>query len=62
MVVMAGAASAAVHDDLRDGDRYIESGDWIKSSAFDRAIAKAPGQVSAPAHGARGIFIIVKYY
>ena len=57
-------AIAAVEDDLRDGDRYFESREWSKAAAaFDRAIAKAPGQVSAEAYGKRAaIFIIVKDY
>src|SRR5215208_7096023 len=57
-------AEAAVEDDLRDGDRYFESGEWAKAAAaFDRAIAKAPGQVSAEAYGKRAaIFIILKDY
>lgn len=57
-------ATAAVEDDLRDGDRYFESREWSKAAAaFDRAIGKAPGQVSAEAYGKRAaIFIIVKDY
>jgi Flp pilus assembly protein TadD len=57
-------AAAATEDDLRDGDRYFESREWSKAAAaFDRAIAKAPGQVSAEAYGKRAaIFIIVKDY
>ncbi len=57
-------ASAAVDDDLRDGDGFFEHGEWQKAAAaFDRAIAKAPGQVSARAYGKRAaIFIIVKDY
>jgi Tfp pilus assembly protein PilF len=57
-------AAAAVEDDLRDGDRYFERGEWAKAAAaFDRAIAKAPGQVSAEAYGKRAaIFIILKNY
>ncbi|MEJ7597292.1 MAG: tetratricopeptide repeat protein [Kofleriaceae bacterium] len=57
-------AHAAVEDDLRDGDRYFENGDWGKAAtAFDRAIAKAPGQVSAEAYGKRAaIYIILQDY
>jgi tetratricopeptide (TPR) repeat protein len=57
-------AAAAVEDDLRDGDRHFERGEWAKAAAaFDRAIAKAPGQVSAGAYGKRAaIFIILKDY
>src|SRR5439155_6623604 len=55
-------AHAAVEDDLRDGDKYFEDGEWKRAAAaFDRAIAKAPGQVSAEAYGKRAaIFIIQK--
>jgi Tetratricopeptide repeat len=57
-------AAAAVEDDLRDGDRYFESGEWARAAAaYDRAIGKAPGQVSAEAYGKRAaIFIILKDY
>ncbi|HWU88695.1 MAG TPA: hypothetical protein VN253_15620, partial [Kofleriaceae bacterium] len=55
-------AAAAPEDDLRDGDRYFESGEWARAAAaYDRAIGKAPGQVSAEAYGKRAaIFIITK--
>jgi len=64
LVFAVGVASAAVEDDLRDGDRLFEHGDWQKAAAaFDRAIAKAPGQVSAEAYGKRAaIFIIIRNY
>jgi len=57
-------AAAAVEDDLRDGDRFFEDGAWQKAAtAYDRAIAKAPGEVSAAAYGKRAaIFIILKDY
>ena len=57
-------AVAAVEDDLRDGDKYFEDGNWQKAAqAFDRAIAKAPSQVSAEAYGKRAaVFIILKDY
>jgi tetratricopeptide (TPR) repeat protein len=57
-------AAAATEDDLRDGDKYFEDGDWHKAAAaFDRAIAKSPGQVSAEAYGKRAaVFIILKDY
>jgi len=57
-------AAAAVEDDLRDGDKFFEDGDWHKAaSAYDRAIAKAPGEVSAEAYGKRAaVFIILKDY
>src|SRR5262245_26847503 len=57
-------AAAAVEDDLRDGDKFFEDGNWQKAAAaFDRAIAKAPGQVSAEAYGKRAaVYIILKDY
>jgi lipopolysaccharide biosynthesis regulator YciM len=57
-------AAAAVEDDLRDGDKFFEDGNWQKAAqAFDRAIAKAPSQVSAEAYGKRAaVFIILKDY
>jgi Flp pilus assembly protein TadD len=57
-------AAAAPEDDLRDGDRYFESGEWARAAAaYDRAIGKAPGQVSAEAYGKRAaVFIITKDY
>jgi Tfp pilus assembly protein PilF len=57
-------AAAAVEDDLRDGDRYFEDGDWHKAAtAYDRAIAKAPSEVSAEAYGKRAaVYIILKDY
>ena len=63
-IAIVGVAHAAVEDDLRDGDKYFDQADWSKaSSAFDRAIAKAPGQVPAEAYGKRAaIFIILKNY
>jgi tetratricopeptide (TPR) repeat protein len=61
-VCVASAALAAVEDDLRDGDKYFEEGEWKRAAgAYDRAIGKAPGQVSAEAYGKRAaIFIILK--
>lgn len=63
-VVLPRRAAAAVEDDLRDGDKYFEDGDWHKAAtAYDRAIAKAPGEVSAEAYGKRAaVFIILKDY
>ena len=63
-VLMVAVASAAVEDDLRDADKYFDRGDWAKAaSAYDRAIAESPGQVSAAAYGKRAaIFIILKDY
>ena len=64
LVSISIVAHAAVEDDLRDGDRYFDSADWAKAAAaFDRAIAKAPGQVPAAAYGKRAaIFIILEDY
>jgi tetratricopeptide (TPR) repeat protein len=63
-VVHAPCAAAVAEDDLRDGDKYFEDGDWPRAAAaFDRAIAKAPGQVSAAAYGKRAaVFIILGDY
>jgi Tfp pilus assembly protein PilF len=63
-VAHAPHAAAAIEDDLRDGDKFFEDGDWAKAAgAFDRAIAKAPGQVPAAAYGKRAaVFIILKDY
>lgn len=60
--VCAPYAEAAVEDDLRDGDKFFEDGDWKRAAAaFDRAIAKAPGSVPATAYGKRAaIYIILR--
>ncbi|HEX7704798.1 MAG TPA: tetratricopeptide repeat protein, partial [Kofleriaceae bacterium] len=62
IMLVERAAHAEAEDDLRDGDKYFEEGDWKKAaSAYDRAITKAPSQVSAEAYGKRAaIFIIQK--
>lgn len=64
IVLASTVAHAAVEDDLRDGDKFFEEGDWRRAaSSFDRAIDKAPGQVSAEAYGKRAaVFIILKDY
>lgn len=66
VMIVAGAtvAHAAIEDDLRDGDKYFEDGNWQKAAvAYDRAISKSPGQVPAEAYGKRAaIFIILKDY
>jgi tetratricopeptide (TPR) repeat protein len=61
-IACISVAHAAVEDDLRDGDKYFEDGDWKRAaSAYDRAINKAPGQVAAEAYGKRAaIYIILK--
>ena len=61
-IVAPYAAHAAVEDDLRDGDKYFEDGDWKRAAAaYDRAISKAPGQVAAEAYSKRAaIYIILK--
>ncbi len=63
-IAVVSTAQAAVEDDLRDGDRYFEDGNWQKAAvAYDRAIAKAPGQVAAQAYGKRAaIYIILRDY
>ena len=64
IVIVASSAYAAVEDDLRDGDKYFEDGDWKRAAtAYDRAISKAPSQVSPVAYGKRAaIYIILKDY
>jgi tetratricopeptide (TPR) repeat protein len=64
IVIVAPYAQAAVEDDLRDGDKFFEEGDWKKAAAaYDRAIEKGPGQVAAEAYGKRAaIYIILKDY
>jgi lipopolysaccharide biosynthesis regulator YciM len=64
IAVIAPYAQAAVEDDLRDGDKYFDDGDWKRSAAaYDRAIASAPGQVAPEAYAQRArIFIILKDY
>jgi Flp pilus assembly protein TadD len=64
LAATAIVAHAAVEDDLRDGDRFFEAGDWPKAAAaYDRAIAKGPNQVSAEAYSKRAaIYIILKDY
>lgn len=57
-------ASADIREDLREGDKYYEDGDWKRAAAaYDAAIRSGPSQVSAEAYGKRiGIFIILKDY
>jgi lipopolysaccharide biosynthesis regulator YciM len=57
-----GTAWGQAEDDLSEGDRYFEEGEWRKAAAsYDAAIRKFPGQVSPEAYGKRAaIFIIVK--
>ena len=63
-VVTIQPARAEVEDDLREGDKLFEEGTWKKAAAaYDSAIRKYPGQVSAEAYGKRAaIFIISKDY
>jgi tetratricopeptide (TPR) repeat protein len=61
VLVVASTAVAEVEDDLRDGDKYFEQSDWKKAaSAYDRAIGKSPGQVSAEAYGKRAAIYIIQ--
>lgn len=55
---------AQAEDDLREGDRYFEEGEWRKAaSAYDRAIRQYPRQVAAEAYAKRAtIYIILKDY
>jgi len=60
----AGRIAAQPEDDLREGDRAFEDGDWRRAAAaFDRAIRKYPTQVPATAFGKRAaVYIILKDY
>jgi Flp pilus assembly protein TadD len=61
VVCISAVAIADVEDDLRDGDKYFEQSDWKKAaSAYDRAIGKSPGQVSAEAYGKRAAIYIIQ--
>lgn len=62
IAIVAPYADAGVEDDLRDGDKFFEDGDWKRAAtAYDRAINSAPGQVAAEAYGKRAaIFTILK--
>ena len=64
LLMWAATAAAQPADDLAEGDRYFEDGDWRRAAAaYDRAIRKYPTQVSAEAYGKRAaIFIIQKDY
>jgi tetratricopeptide (TPR) repeat protein len=64
VLLVATPALAQIEDDLREGDRAFEDGDWRRAAtAFDRAIRKAPTQVPAEAYGKRAaIYIIQKDY
>jgi tetratricopeptide (TPR) repeat protein len=55
---------AQAEDDLREGDRYFEEGEWRKAAAaYDRAIRQYPRQVAVEAYAKRAtIFIILKDY
>lgn len=56
------AAHAQAEDDLREGDKYFEEGDFKRAAnAYDNAIRKYPAQVAAEAYGKRAaIYIILK--
>ncbi len=62
VAIAASHAVAAVEDDLRDGDKFFDERDYKRAAAaYDRAIAKAPGQVAAEAYAKRAaIFIILR--
>jgi tetratricopeptide (TPR) repeat protein len=56
-----GHAWAQPEDDLREGDRYFEDGDWKHAaSAYDNAIRKYPGQVPPEAYGKRAAIYIIQ--
>ena len=60
-LAFAGTAHAQVEEDLKDGDRYYDQGEFKKAAKkYDNAIRKFPGQVSAAAYGKRAsIFVIL---
>ncbi len=64
IAIIAPYAHAGVEDDLREGDKAFDDQNWKKAAAsYDRAIASAPGQISAEAYGNRArIFIIQQDY
>jgi Tfp pilus assembly protein PilF len=60
LALSAGRVAAQAEDDLREGDRYFEDGDWKRAAAaFDRAIRKYPTQVPAAAFGKRAAIYII---
>ncbi len=64
LCALATQVWAQAEDDLREGDRYFEEGEWRKAaSAYDRAIRQYPRQVAAEAYAKRAtIYIILKDY
>src|SRR5262245_15371420 len=61
VVLARGAAWAQPEDDLREGDRYFEDGDWKHAaSSYDNAIRKYPGQVPPEAYGKRAAIYIIQ--
>jgi Tfp pilus assembly protein PilF len=64
LISTAGRVWAQAEDDLREGDRYFEEGEWRKAAAsYDRAIRQYPRQVAAEAYAKRAtIYIILKDY
>lgn len=64
LLVLPTSVWAQAEDDLREGDRYFEEGEWKKAAAaYDRAIRQYPRQVAAEAYAKRAtIYIILKDY
>ncbi|MEZ4360496.1 MAG: tetratricopeptide repeat protein [Kofleriaceae bacterium] len=62
LCMSASRVLAQAEDDLREGDRYFEEGEWRKAAAaYDRAIRQFPRQVAAEAYAKRAtIYIILK--
>jgi len=61
VIAARGTAWAQPEDDLREGDRYFEDGDWKHAaSSYDRAIGKYPGQVPPEAYGKRAAIFIIQ--
>ncbi|MBP6628726.1 MAG: hypothetical protein KBG28_07970 [Kofleriaceae bacterium] len=64
VVAAPAPAWAQAEDDLREGDRHFEEGEWKRAAAaYDGAIRRYPTQVPAEAYGKRAaIYIILEDY
>jgi predicted Zn-dependent protease len=61
IVLSRGLAWSEAEDDLREGDRFFEDGDWKHAAAaYDNAIRKYPGQVPPEAYGKRAAIYIIQ--
>jgi Tfp pilus assembly protein PilF len=64
LLAFEASSYGQAEDDLKEGDRYFEEGEYRKAAAaYDSAIRKFPGQVRPEAYAKRAaIFIITKAY